>query len=232
MQLGTTVIENMTVVVHPVHLCQYPILGLTFGGEGKVTDDLRTGWNEFLLNVSPGFCHLGFDFGGYGRRGPLWRVQVSAPTGQCSAKLMAAHLGKPTPSLSESFESPPGPDVSQGFDSVFDHDVEEKYGPGAIVGSIESRLEQREKADETLHRHRAIDRVHFDHRVGNERRRMEVSVKPRGRAVGILYDVFSEICRHGASVPQHREADSGGGGGIPRQPVSLWYPGEMNSTQA
>lgn len=77
---------------------------------------------------------------------------------------MTTHLGKPTPSLSERFESPPGPDVSQRLYSVLDHDVEEKYGPGPIVGGAEPRLKQREKADETLHRHRAIDHVHFDSR--------------------------------------------------------------------
>ena len=73
---------------------------------------------------------------------------------------MATHFGKPTPSLPESFESPPSPKMSQRLDSVLDDDVEEKDGPGAIVGGVEPRPEQRQKANEALYWHRAIDRVH------------------------------------------------------------------------
>jgi len=81
MHLGPTVVKTMTVIVHPMHFCQYPILGLAFGRKGEVTDDLGAGWNEFLLNIFPGLGHLGFDFEGHGRRGPLRRVQVSGSAG-------------------------------------------------------------------------------------------------------------------------------------------------------
>ena len=79
-------------------------------------------------------------------------------------KPMATYFGKPTPSLPEGFESPPSPKVSQRFNSVLDEDVEEKYGPGPIVGGVESRPEQCQKADEVLYRRRTIDRAHFCHR--------------------------------------------------------------------
>jgi len=164
MHLGTTIVETMTVVVHPMHFRQYPILGLAFGRKGEVTDDLGAGWNEFLLNVFPGLGHLRFDFGGRGRQGLLWRVQVSGSAGEYSAKLMTTHFGKPAPHLSERFEGSPCPNMSQGLDSVLDHNVEEKYSPGPIVGGIESRLEQREKVDETLRRHKVINRIHSGRR--------------------------------------------------------------------
>jgi len=50
--------------------------------------------------------------------------------------------------------------------------------------------------------------------VLDARQRMGVSVKPCGHAVEILYDIFSEICRHGAQggkhfvIPRSREVDS------------------------
>jgi len=77
---------------------------------------------------------------------------------------VATHFRKPTPPLSESFESSPSPKVSQRFDSVLGEDVEEKYGPSPIVSGVESRPEQCQKADEALYWYRAIDRVHLYHR--------------------------------------------------------------------
>jgi len=68
MQLDTAVIKAMAVTVHPIHLGQYPIRRLSCGREGKVADDLWAGWNEFLLDVSPGFGHLRFDLGGHRRQ--------------------------------------------------------------------------------------------------------------------------------------------------------------------
>ena len=77
---------------------------------------------------------------------------------------MTTHFEKPTPSLSEGFESSPSPKMSQRFDSVLDEDVEEKYGPGPIVSGVESRPERCQKANEALYWYRAIDRVHIYHR--------------------------------------------------------------------
>ena len=75
-------------------------------------------------------------------------------------KYVATFFGKPTPSLSEGLESPPSSEMSQRLDSVLDEDVEEKYSLSPIVGGVEPRPEQRQKADEGLHWHRAIDRIH------------------------------------------------------------------------
>jgi len=77
---------------------------------------------------------------------------------------MTTHFGKPTPHLFERFEGSPGPNMSQGLDSVLDHNVEEKYSPGPIVGGIEPCLKQCEKVDETLRRHKVINRVHSGRR--------------------------------------------------------------------